>query len=257
MPKIPRSTSELEAMLGEQLAFLAASSDSYDRGFFGEAKRLATTIRVLVHDTKNSHSLLGQLGRKSGDFLDTSVPIHPDNRSSHGGLVMMGVGGKDGGRHLPMGDDVPYQTWLPFDKWWRNIVFVDDRGQTMSRADLVLTAANQDGGAHVDPALDETYLRLTRDNSMGWVAVSGSQEAPVGEAGSASIRQIAHELRRSLDSTYAWKPKYDVGVFAGGAVVVEGSDRIGAPFASVGRNEKCPCGSGKKFKKCHGASRAV
>src|SRR5207249_651023 len=24
-------------------------------------------------------------------------------------------------------------------------------------------------------------------------------------------------------------------------------------FAGVGRNDPCPCGSGKKFKKCHGA----
>jgi preprotein translocase subunit SecA len=27
----------------------------------------------------------------------------------------------------------------------------------------------------------------------------------------------------------------------------------GAPAASAGRNDPCPCGSGKKFKKCHGA----
>jgi preprotein translocase subunit SecA len=26
-----------------------------------------------------------------------------------------------------------------------------------------------------------------------------------------------------------------------------------APAASVGRNDPCPCGSGKKYKKCHGA----
>ncbi len=26
------------------------------------------------------------------------------------------------------------------------------------------------------------------------------------------------------------------------------------PFADVGRNDPCPCGSGKKFKKCHGAA---
>ena len=25
------------------------------------------------------------------------------------------------------------------------------------------------------------------------------------------------------------------------------------PFANVGRNDLCPCGSGKKYKKCHGA----
>ena len=27
--------------------------------------------------------------------------------------------------------------------------------------------------------------------------------------------------------------------------------------ARVGRNEPCPCGSGKKYKKCHGASEAA
>jgi uncharacterized protein YecA (UPF0149 family) len=25
-------------------------------------------------------------------------------------------------------------------------------------------------------------------------------------------------------------------------------------FTDVGRNDPCPCGSGKKFKKCHGAN---
>ena len=25
------------------------------------------------------------------------------------------------------------------------------------------------------------------------------------------------------------------------------------PYAGVGRNAECPCGSGKKYKKCHGA----
>jgi preprotein translocase subunit SecA len=29
------------------------------------------------------------------------------------------------------------------------------------------------------------------------------------------------------------------------------------PFANVGRNDPCPCGSGKKFKKCHGANRVL
>jgi preprotein translocase subunit SecA len=27
----------------------------------------------------------------------------------------------------------------------------------------------------------------------------------------------------------------------------------GAQFKNVGRNDVCPCGSGKKFKNCHGA----
>ncbi|MFL6173980.1 MAG: preprotein translocase subunit SecA, partial [Marmoricola sp.] len=29
------------------------------------------------------------------------------------------------------------------------------------------------------------------------------------------------------------------------------------PFAGVGRNEQCPCGSGKKYKQCHGAPNAT
>ena len=28
----------------------------------------------------------------------------------------------------------------------------------------------------------------------------------------------------------------------------------GTDWSSVGRNDPCPCGSGKKFKKCHGAT---
>ena len=27
------------------------------------------------------------------------------------------------------------------------------------------------------------------------------------------------------------------------------------PYVNVGRNEPCPCGSGKKFKNCHGRNR--
>jgi preprotein translocase subunit SecA len=29
---------------------------------------------------------------------------------------------------------------------------------------------------------------------------------------------------------------------------------VANPYAGVGRNDPCPCGSGKKFKKCHGAT---
>jgi len=37
-----------------------------------------------------------------------------------------------------------------------------------------------------------------------------------------------------------------------------GDDSVGtktvAAGAKVGRNDPCPCGSGKKYKKCHGAA---
>src|SRR5207245_3465215 len=40
---------------------------------------------------------------------------------------------------------------------------------------------------------------------------------------------------------------------AGGPVAVRAA-AVADPYAGVGRNDPCPCGSGKKFKKCHGAA---
>ncbi|PKM42871.1 MAG: hypothetical protein CVV03_09425 [Firmicutes bacterium HGW-Firmicutes-8] len=57
--KVVLTVQELEEHLREQLEFLELSAESYDRGKDGEAKRLASTIRVLVHETRSSHSLLG------------------------------------------------------------------------------------------------------------------------------------------------------------------------------------------------------
>jgi preprotein translocase subunit SecA len=35
------------------------------------------------------------------------------------------------------------------------------------------------------------------------------------------------------------------------------ADKADSPYANVGRNAPCPCGSGKKFKMCHGRPGAV
>ena len=45
-----------------------------------------------------------------------------------------------------------------------------------------------------------------------------------------------------------------VGVGAGGVTTpVAQKPKVNSEFENVGRNDLCPCGSGKKFKKCHGA----
>jgi len=40
----------------------------------------------------------------------------------------------------------------------------------------------------------------------------------------------------------------------GGGVEHRG-DSTANPYANVGRNDLCPCGSGRKFKRCHGDPR--
>ncbi len=37
-----------------------------------------------------------------------------------------------------------------------------------------------------------------------------------------------------------------------GEVATTGAKAEDDPYAGVGRNAPCPCGSGKKFKMCHG-----
>lgn len=253
-PQVPRSQAELAEHLSEQVTFLKASAASFDAGFLGEAKRLAHTIRVLVHDTKRSRSLLGLLGLKSL-FLDTALPPAPGNIMPQAGLVMMGLGGPEGDRYLAMGDGTPYSRWVTFDEWWGCAVFVDDHKQVLTRRNLVLIVANQDGGSHVDPTLDEVYARLTRDNSMGWLIVAGQVQRPMPEPARASVRQIAHELLRTLDPSHGWKPEYNVGMYAGGMAAFNGP--VPPSFDGVRRNDPCPCGSGKKFKTCHGDARAA
>ncbi|HET8652662.1 MAG TPA: preprotein translocase subunit SecA [Gaiellaceae bacterium] len=43
------------------------------------------------------------------------------------------------------------------------------------------------------------------------------------------------------------------GALGGGATSVATKQRVASEWDKVGRNDPCPCGSGKKYKKCHGA----
>lgn len=259
-PRVALSQSDLLRHLDEQIGFLEGSADAYDRGFDGEAKRLATTIRVLAHDTPKSRSLLGMLGRKNGTFVSTSIELDPNNRLTHGGLVAMAVGGAAGGTYLAQLDDVPFKRNMSFDDWWNEPVFLDNQRRELTRKQVILTAANQDGGAHVDPALDGVYADLSKNNSLGWVVSDGYATRPMSPPERACIRQIAHEVLASIKPGYSKQPEYgDVGVIAMGASLVEaGGPTVSSvslavpPFGKVRRNAPCPCGSGLKFKKCHG-----
>jgi hypothetical protein len=248
---IPQSQDDLRAHLDDHLGFLVRSSEAFDQGHDGEVKRLAVSLRVLFHDTGQSHSLLGQLGRLGGEFISTAIPHDSGNIATHGGLIMTSLG-KGASTHFAPLDDVPITRWLPFQDWWNEIVFVDAQRAQLTRRDLVLAVANQDGGAHVDPKLSETYARLSRHNSMGWVQNPGN--VPIPNAERAAVRQIAHEALKTLVPNYQKKPTVNAEIIFGGAMVHEGAS---APpmqrSPKVGRNDPCPCGSGKKYKKCHGA----
>jgi hypothetical protein len=192
------SQEELHAHLKEQIGFLERSAEAYDAGFEGEAKRMAVTLRVLVHDTGVSASLLGQLGMKSGDFVDTAHGIAPANSLATHSLI--GVRFADNGSKWAPLLDTNQAKHIPFDAWWSQTVFIDPNGETLSRRELVLTAANKDGGGHVDATLTTKYAVLKSEASLGWVPVGNAE--PLKNPEQAAIRQIAHEMLKTLRPGY-------------------------------------------------------
>jgi hypothetical protein len=247
-----RSRKELESLLDEQLRFLKSSARSFDDGFEGEAKRLALTVRVLLHDTDRQRSLLGLLDAIPEAFLDTACADEPGNTMAHHGLVSLEVT-PHGARYAPMLDDSPVANHLQFEEWWRAPVFRDPEGGVLDRRGLILVAADQDGGAHVDPSLDETYAHLSSDNAMGWVWETPGHVQPMPGPEMMAIRQIAHEVLRSIDPEYCCARARNDQSMTIGAVrrFDKRPDRI-IDTRGVGRNDDCPCGSGIKFKRCHG-----
>ncbi len=77
-------------------------------------------------------------------------------------------------------------------------------------------------------------------------------------------RQLAHiklmteeEQRALIEQLQAQQAQAAAGAVAEGATALAGAatgedDEMPAEWASTGRNEPCPCGSGSKFKHCHG-----
>jgi hypothetical protein len=195
---------ELYEHLKEQIYFLKSSCSAFDNGFKGEAKRLAVVIRVLVHDTKSSKSLLGLLSSKGIYFYNTALPYDPKNLVTHMGLIGLRMNG-NGSEYWPPLDDGPpsryLNKWLTFEEWWDEIVIHDHKNE-FSRRNLVLAVSNKDGGAHIDPNLNQAYSNLTRNNSLGWNQVYNGTEAPIRNPELASIRQIAHEMLKTLENKF-------------------------------------------------------
>ncbi|MBA4370943.1 MAG: preprotein translocase subunit SecA, partial [Coriobacteriaceae bacterium] len=67
-----------------------------------------------------------------------------------------------------------------------------------------------------------------------------------------AAKQVAEQVGPSSEAmAQAAAMSGSAGGPPGAATVVKDKDD---PWANVGRNDPCPCGSGKKYKKCHGAN---
>lgn len=195
--RVKRTRTDLLAELQDQINLLVHACGSYDQGLKPIGKHIALSLRVLLHHHGNSQALLQQVELRSSRFLDTAGDLNPRNLLSECPLCFMRIGTDSG--YLPrcMGG-VPHERWIPFAQWWNNSVIKDDQGRFFNRRDLILNVADTDGGAHVDPGLDEAYMDLSRNNSLGWILTEGDIQRPFPPPVMPCIRQIAHEVLETL-----------------------------------------------------------
>lgn len=194
----------LTEKLREQFGFMRRSCNAFDQGAEDESIRIAASLRIIFHTTANSTSLVTHLGlgdsqmlsssRGHGDYKDY-LSFQIDLRSAEPikALPLLGNEFKE----------------LSMDDWWRGEpVFVHD-GQGYFRRKIVLSAANKDGGAHVDEALEQYYEVLCAGEYAFGITGSLEYDGPAPfqqgvthyakNAHLALIRQFAHEALTSVE----------------------------------------------------------
>ncbi|MGH9711889.1 MAG: hypothetical protein ACRD5M_01140 [Candidatus Acidiferrales bacterium] len=179
-----RSKEQLEVMLREQMGLLRTSLDSFYAGNFAESLRIATAIRVLVHETGSSKPLLKQA---RPDGLDLQIKEHvgeaarPDEEEVFSFAVGIRMG--PGPALAPAVDlDSSHNTMSSVGAWWNRTVFTFrsqfGRQLIYTRKKVVLTLANKEGGAHVDPDEDADYVRLLTNEPLTFSFQGAQIETP-------------------------------------------------------------------------------
>ena len=131
-------------MLEEQIGYLEWSIKGFNAGRLAEAKRLAVTLRVLFHQTNQSHALINQLGLENVlTWVDTVGIPDPDNLVTTPGLTgfrIVAGDSSDPEYQANLGDRpsspiitrdgrrIPRRSRIPFDEWWTNTVIKDAAG---------------------------------------------------------------------------------------------------------------------------------
>lgn len=237
------------------------SAESYDQGYEDEAIRLAVCLRVLLHDTSESTSLLTHLGEKNRIYWDSRAAIDIGmEKECDSCFVMVQVAGKMS-KYIPVLERGPIpMLQSDFETWWNGVVIIDGKGKKITRRQLILAVANKDGGAHVSASLSSEYADLTRNNSFGWSAIDGEKTVPLKGAELAAIRQISHEILKTLDPNYAPIIPPLTGMVTGfmnpdiiGLTMefTSPSGKASVKREGIGRNDPCFCKSGKMYKDCH------
>jgi len=199
---------KFKEQLKKQVKFLKSSCAAFDQGEWEESIRIATSIRVLLHDTNKSTSILKYLGAKNIHLFSSCGNLTESaNEPNTIRICGFAMGVITVGAQSSYGPDLSdfklnSSILLPLDKWLEQIVWPLSPECQFTRKFLILTAANKDGGAHVDEQLPEEYKKLA-DETFGTITVKSQSkiyyEQDVVKMNLVAIRTIANELLKSPD----------------------------------------------------------
>lgn len=148
-------------LLSSHLGFLKRSSWLFDQGHEDEALRIATTLRVLFHDTNHSTSLLTHMGMRSSTDLMLGTRRQHTDASWWRDFVgtRIDISSPEPMRAFAICGTREY-TARPVADWWDGEVLFTYDEYACTRKSVATAIANRDGGAHVDARLQEFYRRL-------------------------------------------------------------------------------------------------
>lgn len=219
MVAVPRTALEEEFRV--HLAFLRKSIDDFDAGDLSEFRRLASTLRVLLHRTKMCTPAVDHIGFDDSGYFSYAVPLNERNLLTEFSLALIRIG-EHGTEYMPVLDRGPTKPRnMTLLEWQDEPVIRDNKREVFTRWELVLMVANK-LGMHIDSEVDEKYHRLVDENSIGWMKDGPEGESPILDLEKTYIRHIAWEGLMSLEAKW---------------------DKL------IG-NRGCTCGSGKKARYC-------
>jgi hypothetical protein len=175
-----RPKENILARLKEQMEFLRTSLRAFYAGNFAESVRIATIIRVLVHESPASKPLLNMA---QPDGLDLPILDHAGEWPGADVILGFAVSVRLGPTIAPAVDlGSSHYIVSSVCAWWNRVVFTFPSRigtqLTYRRKQVVLILANKEGGTHVDPNEDPDYARLLTDLPLSFADYGFQTETP-------------------------------------------------------------------------------
>ena len=211
-PGVDRTPAELLGDLLTQLKFLRQECAHYDAGDWTYGAQIAVKLRVLLHRTGMSHSLLGQITERFAfscpDFLCLStVRGEMSNKGRtdfvRSPLIQYQMTHRPDVPPVLTIRPVPLQSGKRYERrafrtWWDGIdVVLIDREHFLTRKGVVCLLANEEGGAHIQPEMGEDTALLRRREASS-LRITAPLPDGTARVYTASVDQVLAAVARTI-----------------------------------------------------------